>query len=102
MDSPPPVRHIRLTSHPGQQGASGAPTIRWGDPDPQARGPIVGSTTTRSQRNVVGTHSGSYGVYRALAVVPTIGPRSSASAAPQRMAGAPVAPCWPGCEVRRM
>ena len=68
MDSPPPVRHIRLTSHPGQQGPTGAPTIRWGDPDPQARGPIVGSTTNRSQRNVVGTHSGSYGVYRALAV----------------------------------
>ncbi len=67
MDSPPPVRHIRLTSHPGQ-GASGAPAIRWGDPDPLRRGPIVGSTTNRSQRNVVGTHSGSYGVYRALAV----------------------------------
>ena len=71
MDSPsqtPAVRHIRLTSHPGQQGATGAPTIRWGDPDPLQRGPIVGSTTNRSQRNVVGTHSGSYGVYRALAV----------------------------------
>jgi GTP cyclohydrolase II len=33
-----------------------------------ARGPIVGTTTSRSHRNVVGTHSGSYGVYRALAV----------------------------------
>ena len=32
------------------------------------RGPVVGTTTTRSQRNVIGTHSGSYGVYRALAV----------------------------------
>lgn len=29
---------------------------------------MVGSTTNRSQRNVIGTHSGSYGVYRALAV----------------------------------
>ncbi len=70
MDSPsqaPAARHIRLTSHPGQ-GATGAPAIRWGDPDPLQRGPIVGSTTNRSQRNVVGTHSGSYGVYRALAV----------------------------------
>jgi GTP cyclohydrolase II len=28
----------------------------------------VGSTSNRSQRNVIGTHSGSYGVYRALAV----------------------------------
>jgi GTP cyclohydrolase II len=32
------------------------------------RGPVVGSTANRSQRNVIGTHSGSYGVYRALAV----------------------------------
>ena len=60
-------RHIRLTSHPGQ-GATGAPAIRWGAADPLARGPLVGTTTNRSQRNVVGTHSGSYGVYRALAV----------------------------------
>ncbi|MEY4749973.1 MAG: hypothetical protein RIQ60_2187 [Pseudomonadota bacterium] len=60
-------RHIRLTSHPGQ-GPSGAPTLRWGAADPLARGPIVGTTVNRSQRNVIGTHSGSYGVYRALAV----------------------------------
>jgi GTP cyclohydrolase II len=61
-------RHIRLTSHPGQQGVSGAPAIHWGAADALERGPIVGTTTSRSQRNVVGTHSGSYGVYRALAV----------------------------------
>lgn len=70
MDSPsqaPAARHIRLTSHPGQ-GTTGAPAIHWGAADPLVRGPIVGSTTNRSQRNVVGTHSGSYGVYRALAV----------------------------------
>jgi GTP cyclohydrolase II len=59
--------HIRLTSHPGQ-GPSGAPVIQWGAADPLERGPIVGTTTNRGQRNVVGTHSGSYGVYRALAV----------------------------------
>ncbi len=59
--------HIRLTSHPGQ-GAVGAPAIRWGAADALERGPIVGTTSNRSQRNVVGTHSGSYGVYRALAV----------------------------------
>ncbi|MFY9514309.1 MAG: GTP cyclohydrolase II [Rubrivivax sp.] len=67
MASDNATRHIRLTSHPGQ-GPAGAPPIRWGDPDPLARGPIVGTTTNRGQRNVVGTHSGSYGVYRALAV----------------------------------
>jgi GTP cyclohydrolase II len=62
------TKHIRLTSHPGQQGVSGAPAIHWGAADPQQRGPLVGTTTNRSQRNVIGTHSGSYGVYRALAV----------------------------------
>jgi GTP cyclohydrolase II len=59
--------HIRLTSHPGQ-GTDGAPAIHWGAGDPQLRGPVIGTTTNRNQRNVIGTHSGSYGVYRALAV----------------------------------
>ncbi|MBA4175668.1 MAG: hypothetical protein C0505_03780 [Leptothrix sp. (in: Bacteria)] len=67
MTTPPTTRHIRLTSHPGQ-GSAGAPAIVWGAADALARGPVVGSTTNRSQRNVIGTHSGSYGVYRALAV----------------------------------
>ena len=61
-------RHIRLTSHPGQQGPDGAPALHWGAADALERGPIVGTTGNRSQRNVIGTHSGSYGVYRALAV----------------------------------
>jgi GTP cyclohydrolase II len=60
--------HIRLTSHPGQQGTASAPAIHWGLADPLQRGPVVGTTASRSQRNVIGTHSGSYGVYRALAV----------------------------------
>src|SRR6185436_4471953 len=60
-------RHIRLTSHPGQ-GTSGAPVIHWGAADALERGPVIGTTANRSQRNVIGTHSGSYGVYRALAV----------------------------------
>jgi GTP cyclohydrolase II len=61
------AKHIRLTSHP-VEGGHGALPIRWGRADPRERGPIVGSTTTRIQRNVIGSHSGSYGVYRALAV----------------------------------
>jgi GTP cyclohydrolase II len=62
-------KHIRLTSHPGQQGtAGGAPPLQWGAADPQQRGPVIGTTTQRGQRNVIGTHSGSYGVYRALAI----------------------------------
>ncbi|CAG0956934.1 Riboflavin biosynthesis protein [Burkholderiales bacterium] len=61
------TKHIRLTSHPAE-GAWGALPIHWGRADPKERGPVVGSTANRSQRNVIGTHSGSYGVYRALAV----------------------------------
>jgi GTP cyclohydrolase II len=67
METAPSPGHIRLTSHPGQ-GTTGAPALRWGAADAQERGPVVGSTGNRSQRNVIGTHSGSYGVYRALAV----------------------------------
>ena len=68
IDLPAPAKHIRLTSHHPIDGASPAPPIRWGASDALQRGPIVGTTTHRSQRNVIGTHSGSYGVYRALAV----------------------------------
>ncbi len=61
--------HIRLTSHPNAtDGAAAVPPIRWGAADPAERGPLVGTTANRSHRNVIGTHSGSYGIYRALAV----------------------------------
>jgi GTP cyclohydrolase II len=60
-----PSQHIRLTSH---SGGFGALPIRWGAPTAAERGPVVGTTTKRSHRNVIGTHSGSYSVYRALAV----------------------------------
>src|SRR4051794_24649227 len=52
-------RHIRLTSHAGGQGAL---AIHWGAATPAERGPIVGTTTKRAHRNVIGTHSGSYSV----------------------------------------
>ncbi len=70
MSTPPETTvkassHIRLTSH---AGGFGARAIRWGAATPLERGPLVGTTTTRSHRNVIGTHSGSYSVYRALAV----------------------------------
>jgi len=69
--APPPAKsnsasgHIRLTSH---SGGLDAPPIRWGAPTASERGPLVGTTTKRAHRNVIGTHSGSYSVYRALAV----------------------------------
>ncbi len=58
-------RHIRLTSHASGLGAL---PIQWDAATPAARGPVVGTTTKRAHRNVIGTHSGSYGIYRALAV----------------------------------
>ena len=61
----PAPRHIRLTSH---SGGFGALPIVWGAAGATERGPVVGTTTRRSHRNVIGTHSGSYSVYRALAV----------------------------------
>jgi len=61
----PHPRHIRLTSH---SGGFGALPIVWGAASARERGPVVGTTTNRAHRNVIGTHSGSYSVYRALAV----------------------------------
>lgn len=58
---------IVLTSHPGGHGPKPVP-ISWGAADPMARGPVIGTVTNRAHRNVIGTHSGSYSVYRALAV----------------------------------
>jgi len=61
-----PVAHIRLTSHPDKQHE--APPIVWGAADPRQRGPIIGTLTNASRRNAIGAHSGSYSLYRALAV----------------------------------
>jgi GTP cyclohydrolase II len=62
-----PSKHIKLTSHPGSHGAKPLP-IHWGAADPVTRGPIIATLTNPEHRNVIGTHSGSYAVYRALAV----------------------------------
>ncbi|HEY9631817.1 MAG TPA: GTP cyclohydrolase II [Coleofasciculaceae cyanobacterium] len=60
-------RHIVLTSHPGDSGSKRL-KIHWGASDPIQRGPVVGTLANSAHRNVIGTHSGSYSVYRALAV----------------------------------
>ena len=61
----PTSHHIRLTSHTSGYGAL---PIHWAAATATERGPVVGTTTKRSHRNVIGTHSGSYSIYRALAV----------------------------------
>ncbi len=58
---------IVLTSHPGGHGPKPIPVV-WGAADPMVRGPLIGTVTNKEQRNVVGTHAGSYSVYRAVAV----------------------------------
>jgi GTP cyclohydrolase II len=59
--------HIILTSHPGGRSDKPVP-ITWGAPTAAERGPVIGTVTDPKRRNVIGTHSGSYAVYRALAV----------------------------------
>ncbi|HEX2677582.1 MAG TPA: GTP cyclohydrolase II, partial [Polyangiales bacterium] len=42
--------------------------IHWGAATAQERGPIIATFTNPAHRNVIGAHSGSYAIYRALAV----------------------------------
>lgn len=60
-------RHIVLTSHPSSFGPKPIP-IQWGAANHKERGPIIATLTKQAHRNVIGTHSGSYAIYRALAV----------------------------------
>lgn len=62
-----PSGHIRLTSHPSGDKPHKYP-LKWGAESAQARGPVIGSTTARGHRNVIGAHGGAYSIYRALAV----------------------------------
>ena len=61
------TEHIRLTSHPEPGGKPAFP-IHWDAPDARSRGPIIGTVSRPQDRNVIGSHGGSYAVYRALAV----------------------------------
>lgn len=59
--------HIVLTSH-SRPGSNYLSPIHWGSEDARTRGPIIASVSNQSHRNVIGTHSGSYSVYRAVSV----------------------------------
>jgi GTP cyclohydrolase II len=56
-----------LTSHPSGGKPHKFP-IEWGASTALARGAVIGSTTARGHRNVIGAHGGAYSIYRALAV----------------------------------
>ena len=59
--------HIRLTSHPEPGGKLRFP-IHWGAASARERGPVIGTVSRPGDRNVIGSHGGSYALYRALAV----------------------------------
>ena len=63
----PSSGHIVLTSH-SRPGSNYLSPIHWGAEDARTRGPIIASVSNPSHRNVIGTHSGSYSVYRAISV----------------------------------
>ncbi len=60
--------HIVLTSHPQRRPPGSAPALQWGAATAAARGPVIASLSNPAQRNAIGTHSGAYALYRALAV----------------------------------
>lgn len=61
------VDHIRLTSHAIEMPFNG-PKINWFAEQPLERGPVIGTISDKQQRNCIGSHSGSYTIYRALSI----------------------------------
>lgn len=59
--------HIVLTSHPQPHMECKRPIV-WGAKGAINRGPVIATTHEREDRNVIGTHSGCYSIYRALAI----------------------------------
>ena len=59
--------HVILTSHANQVFKESTP-IKWGAKDPQERGPVIATISSKANRNAIGSHSGSYTVYRALSI----------------------------------
>lgn len=61
------ANHVILTSHINQVFKESLP-VNWGEKDPKKRGPVIATITETENRNAIGTHSGSYTVYRALSI----------------------------------
>ena len=58
---------IKLTTHPDQFGVDPEP-LSWDARDPAKRGPVVATVSKPGKRNAIGAHSGTYSVYRAVAL----------------------------------
>ncbi len=59
--------HVVLTSHTAHQSGRFI-QINWGASDPVERGPVVGTISDKADRNAIGSHGGSYSIYRALSI----------------------------------
>jgi GTP cyclohydrolase II len=59
--------HVILTSHANTVFKESI-SIKWGAPDPKDRGPVIATISEKENRNAIGTHGGSYTVYRALSI----------------------------------
>jgi GTP cyclohydrolase II len=67
MNRPNRTDHIRITSHP-EPGSKPRFPIHWGAATARERGPVIGTVSRPGDRNAIGSHGGSYALYRALAV----------------------------------
>lgn len=61
------ANHVILASHSNLKYKDTL-EINWGAKDPLQRGPVVASIANAKARNAIGTHGGSYTVYRALSI----------------------------------
>lgn len=61
------ANHVILATHSSLTYPDVIP-VKWGAKNPLERGPVVASLTNPKMRNAIGTHSGSYTVYRALSI----------------------------------
>lgn len=59
--------HVVLATHSNLKYPESL-ILDWGNKDPIKRGAVVASQTNPKARNAIGTHSGSYTVYRALSI----------------------------------
>lgn len=59
--------HVVLTSHSNQLYKN-SPKIHWGAKTAKERNPVIATISDVGDRNAIGSHSGSYTVYRALSI----------------------------------
>lgn len=61
------AEHIVLATHQNLKYPESLP-LEWGAKEPYKRGAVVASSTNPKARNAIGSHSGSYAVFRALSI----------------------------------